>query len=236
MAALAKFEQILKLKTELKILLLLLGLCGSAYAQGFINLDFESATIVRDTSSQWYPNAVYTSNAMPGWTVTGSYFGQNDVLYDNFSLGAPAVTIYDTNGYSDVLGGKYSIVLYGGAEPSAGVSISQTGLVPAYAQSLSFKAVSVIGTLLVSLGGQSLAFFPLATYTNYTLYGASIPAGMAGQSEQLMFNALPGNNNNWLLDDIQFSSSSVPEPGALGLGAAGGMFLAWLRWRNLNKF
>ena len=105
-------------------------------------------------------------------------------------------------------------------------------MVPASALSLSFKAQSGIGTLLVSLGGQNLSFLALATGSNYTLCGANIPVGLAGQSEQLEFTALAGNNNYWTLDDIQFSSSSVPEPNELALAALGTLLFAFRRWKR----
>jgi hypothetical protein len=82
-------------------------------------------------------------------------------------------------------------------------------VVPASAQSISFRAQAGIGTLLLSLGGQNLPFTAVGTGPNYTLYGANIyganiPAGLAGQLEQLEFSALEGNNNYWTLDDIEF--------------------------------
>jgi hypothetical protein len=198
-----------------------------SHGQGYIDLNFENAVIVQDTSSLYYPNAVYASNAMPGWTITGSFLGPNDISYNALSLGAPCVSILETNGVSKVIDGAFSVNLYGGTPTSSGVSISQTGVVPPSAISLLFKAQPGIGTLLVSLGGQNLSFETLAVASDYTLYSASIPAGFAGQSEQLAFSALEGNNNYWTLDDIQFSTSSVPEPSALGLSALGGLFLAW---------
>ncbi|MCX6929773.1 MAG: PEP-CTERM sorting domain-containing protein [Verrucomicrobia bacterium] len=79
---------------------------------------------------------------------------------------------------------------------------------------------------MVSLGGVDLPYSPISAGANYTLYGADISA-FAGQLEQLMFTALPGGNNYWTLDDIQFSTQLVPEPGVFGLAALGALFLGW---------
>jgi hypothetical protein len=88
---------------------------------------------------------------------------------------------------------------------------------------------------LVSLGGQNVPFFALSTVAPYTiLYGGDISA-FAGQSEQLMFSALQGENNGWNIDDIQFSSSSVPEPSVFALTALGALLLGFFRWRNSSR-
>jgi hypothetical protein len=202
------------------------------FSQGFVNLNFESATIVQDTSSIFYPHAVYASNAIPGWTITGANFlGPDEILYDTVSTGSSSISLFDTNGFPAVLGGRYSVGLYGGSNPS-GVSISQTGVVPESALSLFFRAQSAIGTLLVSLGGQNLSYFAVTNASNYTLYGATIPAELAGQSEQLQFYALQGNNNYWTIDNIGFSSSPIPEPSELALAALGTLLFVVRRWRN----
>ena len=206
--------------------------------QAFVNLDFENATIVPDPSSSYYPYAVYTSDAIPGWAVTGNFLGPNDILYNDLALGAPSVAILGMNGAPSIgvpgaLDGAFSIDLYGGAGPSTGVSITQTELVPTSANSLLFEAQpgfgAVTGSLVVSLGGQNISILAIATGPNYTLYGGNIPSVFAGQSEQLIFSALAGNNNYWEIDDIQFSTSSVPEPSTLGLLVLGGLLFTFRR-------
>ena len=205
------------------------------HAQGtFQNLDFEDAVIILDTSSPYYPRAVYASYAILGWTATG-FVGPQDIYYNSLTIGSPCVSIDDTTGsfHAPPIDGTYSIVLYGG---SGSASISQTGLVPADAASIRFIAQVAApppfgGPLLVSLGGQNILYSAISTGPNYTVYGGNIPSGLAGQSEQLMFSALTGVNNIWTIDDIQFSPSAVPEPSTLGLLALGALAIAW-RSRN----
>jgi hypothetical protein len=207
---------------------LLIILCQNGHTQGFINLNFERATIVRDTSSPYYPYAVYASNAIPGWTPSG-FLGSTEILYNDISLGAASVSIFDTSGVYPVIDGTFSIQIYGGANGAPGASISQTSLVPVSAKSILFKAyesTALGGTLSVSLGGQDIPFSALSTGSNYTLYGGDISSS-AGQNQQLIFSAPPGNNVYWVIDDIQFSASAIPEPSALGLSALGALLLGW---------
>jgi len=201
------------------------------FSQGFVNLNFENAVITPDPSSPYYPNAVYASDAIPGWTATG-FIGPTDILYNSASLGSTSVSILGTSGFPPALDGNFSIYLYGGGTaPSA--SISQTAIVPVSAESLLFEAQqSGTGTLQVSLGGQNISFSAISTGSNYTLYGGNIPSAFDNQSEQLMFSALEGANNFWNIDDIQFSPSAVPEPSVLALGALGALSLGFRRWRN----
>jgi hypothetical protein len=226
------------MKTNFKsafLMVLLLTSGHAGFSQDFQNLDFEDATIIPDPSSMYYPEAVYASNAVPGWTVTGCFLGPNDVVYDSASLGSTSVSILDTNGGA-FDGAAYSVLLYGGGTATA-ASISQTATVPVSAESILFEAQNggypggII--LVVSLGGQNLSYFALSNGPNYTLYGADISA-FAGQREQLMFSALEGENF-WNIDDIQFSSSPVPEPSELALAALGGLLLGFRRWRNSSR-
>ena len=214
---------------KIALVLFLLGVGGErGFCQGFINLNFEDATIIPDPSSPYYPNAVYASSAIPGWTATG-FIGPSEILYNSASSGSTSVSILGVNGFPKALDGQFSIYLYGGVT-AASASISQTAVVPASSESILFEAQGGIGTLLVSLGGQNVSFQALSTTPNYTLYGGNISPAFSGQSEQLTFSALEGINNAWELDDIQFLTSPVPEPGTLALlGAGAGAMMLGLR-------
>jgi hypothetical protein len=75
----------------------------------------------------------------------------------------------------------------------------------------------------VFLDGQALSYSLLFYGSGYVEYGANIPSDMDGQMEALMFAG-----DNIVLDNIEFSSMSVPEPSEyalLGLGA--GLFGFW---------
>ena len=57
----------IKLNIWVTVLLSLLALVGKGFSQGFVNLNFESAKIIPDPSSPYYPYGVAISNALPGW-------------------------------------------------------------------------------------------------------------------------------------------------------------------------
>lgn len=212
-------------------LLALAIFCGqqTGFTQGtFVNLNFESARVILDPSSPYYPNAINASNALPGWTVTGS-FSAPDVLYNDVSLGAAAVSLQGTNGVEPALQGNYSVLLQGStAGGPAGVSIGQTGQVSLSTESLRFYGYNVIN-LQVTFDGQNLPYNAIGTGPNCTIYGADISA-YAGQTGELLFSALP--NGAALLDNIQFSTSPVPEPTVGVLFLCGAGVFGANRWRR----
>jgi hypothetical protein len=142
-----------------------------------------------------------------------------------------------------IVDGNYSAYLQagpypGGSSPFQSASIAQTGEVPLTAESLQFKAWEMFGgNFTVSFDGASLPLDLLSTGTAfsgqpYDVYGVNI-APYAGQTGTLEFTENIGNGNSLLLDDIGFSTTSVPEPSPLVLtGIAGAMFAARRRWRR----
>lgn len=109
------------------------------FSQGtFVNLNFESARIILDTSSPYYPYAINVTNAVPGWTVTEGVFGP-DILYNTVSTGSPAVSLQGPGSHLPILQGNYSVLLQGstGGAPT-GASIEQTGQILANSESLRF--------------------------------------------------------------------------------------------------
>ncbi|MGD0207576.1 MAG: PEP-CTERM sorting domain-containing protein [Verrucomicrobiota bacterium] len=203
-----------------------LTLLQTVSGQSFVNLNFESARIIPLTNgADFPPYSVATTNAVPGWTVNIGGTQQSQITYNAPALGSTFVTLWATNGQQ--ITGNYSVLLQGG-ETATAASISQTGLVPASAESLLFEAQPGLGRLLVSFRSENLSFFALGTGSNYTLYGADISA-FADKIETLTFSALEDtvNPNNWNIDNIQFSSSPVPEPSALSLFSICVLFLCW---------
>lgn len=218
------------MKTRISILVASLGFARLVLSQGFVNLDFESAKIISDPSSPYYPYGIATSNAIPGWTAILGASQQSQITYNAPAIGSTWVNLWAA--YGSQLSGNYSVLLQGGMTASS-ASISQTGLVPAFADSLLFEAQGS-GPLVVSLGGQDINFFPVGSGPDYTLYGADI-AAYGNQTAQLTFSALEGEYNFWNIDNIQFSLLAVPEPNTLRLSALGGIFLACCNRRIFSK-
>jgi hypothetical protein len=189
-----------------------------AFAQGFSNLDFEKAQIVFNGYS------LSVSNAFPGWTVTAPY-----IVYDTVSLSGNSIAIWDTNSPYNVapIHGKYFVALAGGNTPGLAVPISlgQTGTIPLGTESMTFWGN--IGNLQITFGGQSLAFSEIGSTANYNIYGANI-SQFAGDTGQLLFS-LPPYAGSATLDNIQFSTSQIPEPAILGLFGLGSLAFLWHR-------
>ncbi|HEY5041373.1 MAG TPA: PEP-CTERM sorting domain-containing protein [Verrucomicrobiae bacterium] len=204
----------------------------SCFSQGFINLDFESAVINPDPSSPYYPYAVYDTNAMPGWTAYINGSPQQDIIYNTRPLDAAAVTLQGTNSVLTPIQGNFTVELFGSSmfAPQQSAAIGQTAQIPAFAMSLIFWGN--IGGLQITFNNQPLAFNSIGSTDTYTIWSADVSA-YAGQTGQLVFT-VPWQSSA-LLDSIQFSSSPVPEPSALGLSALGGLLLACRRWKNPSR-
>jgi hypothetical protein len=210
----------------------LFAFADSALAGGFVNLDFEDATIA-PTPPGGFGSFADPAQAFPGWTVGG---GPTSVSYNDLSLGGPAISLMGPDfpngpGFTP-LQGSYSVFLqYFEAESPP--TLSQTGLVPSGAQSLNFLDPNLgnpsIG-VVVSLNGIDIS---LASIGGGRL-GGNLPAGIAGTSALLMFTTTTGHPDmdGAYIDDIQFSPSIVPEPSAFAIFALGALSLGFRRWRK----
>jgi hypothetical protein len=189
----------------------------SAHGQGFLNLNFESAQNLPGNPGA-HGTPVSVSDGLPNWTAYDGDLALSSIYYVSNSFPGGASSSVELEGGSLALSGEFCVGLYGG-------SISPTGLVPGNTESLQFATHgtgaggSLGGTgFSVTLGGQSLSYSALSTGPDYIVYGANIPTGMDGQMEALAFS----DGGDVLLDDIEFSSMSVPEPSQfalIGLGA-----------------
>jgi hypothetical protein len=188
-------------------------------AQGtFLNLNFESARVPFVPTGQ-YGNDVFVSNGVPGWTV---YIGGGQLAsmwHNNMSLGGAAVAILGPAWFPDeILQGNYTVSLMPSTfGPPTTTAIGQTGRVPLDAESVTFYAR---GAYALTFAGQSIPVFTLGTTSTYTIFGGDI-SGFAGQAGELLFQG------GGLLDAVQFSTQSIPEPGVFIMFALGGLLLGW---------
>ena len=192
---------------------LLAGMSLASFSQSFSNLDFEQATLVPVPGG--YTGEVQIGPALPGWSV---FIEEPFVLYDDEFLDSAGVCIFDSLGSIKAFQANFTVILEGGFSLYWGPlppdrlssTIAQTGLVPAWANTLLFDAwVMDPAYFAVSLG----PFCVLAAYTNYNLYAVDV-SGLAGQTVALAFTALPSPPPGpaisiVYLDDIRFSSSPL---------------------------
>lgn len=223
--AVRRFCALMNIRCVYFLIAMLLSFAWIASGQGFFNLDFEDA----DLTGYSPGNGVPASSAFPGWTVNAPY-----ILYDNFSLSGASISIIDTEssyrGYT--IQGSY----YADFEPAntpespfyQSISLGQTGTIPVGTESITFWGN--IGGLQITFDGQSLAFSEIGSTANYNIYGANI-SQFAGDTGQLLFTMPPHSIDPGLysaqLDNIQFSSSPIPEPGTFALLGLGVAFLIW---------
>ena len=211
------------MRTWVKISFALLLLAQSGLAQGFLNMDFESANIPGNRVS----NEINPANAFPDWTVSASF-----VYYDDVSLSGGSISIFDSNPpYSLApIQGTYFAVFQSAnnVQNLYSISIGQTGQIPPSANSITFWGND--GGMQITFNGQPLSFNAMGRTANYTIYGADISA-FAGQTGQLLFTVPPQTATDEL-DNIQFSSSTIPEPSELALTALGALLLGFRRRQN----
>ena len=193
------------------------------YAQSFTNLDFELANL-----SGYSAGSVPVADALPGWTAS---LGGTVLTNVNYNVPINQGLQIDIIGPGTVYGsrqGDYFIYLIGSGFDDEIAAISQTGTIPATAQSMTIRAsIDVLGEI-ISFDGQSLSFKSLGS----GVYGADVSA-YAGQTGELLFTAsrFPGAAG-YFLDNIQFSEQPIPEPGTLGLVIVGAAFVGARRLRR----
>jgi hypothetical protein len=195
----------------------------AAKGQGFLNLDFESAYNLPGNPPIPDGVDVPTANALPDWAAYNGDVSLSEINYVSNFFGGSSTAV-ELEGGSLAIGGKFSVGLYGAG------SIIQTGMVPGNAESLQFEAASPIG-LEITLGGQNLSFSALSQGSGYTVYGAKIPADLDGQMEALTFSILDVGGSA-LLDNIEFSPTSVPEPSEFTFIGLGAVLFGLVRYRN----
>jgi hypothetical protein len=109
-------------------------------------------------------------------------------------------------------------------------------MIPADAASLRFAVDVLAGPiqgLFVSVNGQDLPFALIGSYTNVANGYAGIlgvdTSAFAGQVATIAFSGF------FVLDDIQFSSQSIPEPSAAVLTLIAGGVLPYMYRRYRRK-
>jgi len=222
------------------LIILILIIRQNLEAQGFVNLDFEQSTIVSSNPSGFGFN---TGNAdVPGWTEfngwgDANYSGGATLIYNSQPLDEPGVALEGTDYFTPAIQGQYSIYLSGGdiLGGTQGAAIGQVGQIPLAAQSVTFWWGTGLNnySLQITFGGHLLSFSPISSTANYAVYAADI-SSYAGQTGELLFTEGPSAGEG-IIDNIQFSTSPVPEPSEFALGALGVLLLGSRRSAKVNR-
>jgi hypothetical protein len=242
------------------IALVVLTTWSRAEAAAFKNLNFESCSTTGlgnfPVFGETIP-AVPVSTGLPGWKVTIGSAVQDYVAYNCWMLDYPTVIVTGPasgQGPGLPIAGQYSLSLQATTLPANDLngppiraSLSQTGTVPADAQSLVFVwdngfagfPSSYPSRCDVYINGAPLALTALASSGGRTTWAGDVSAWQGGTVD-LMFALDPpavpvgGGRESWgSIDSIAFSSTIItPEPGTLGLLALGGAALLVLRRRG----
>ncbi len=225
-----------KVKSKLLISCLTTLLMGTSLgnSQWFLNPDFEKKP--KFTTNVF--NTVTATLQNWNWSPIGNYINTdtNSVAYNNIALDAPAVTLQGTNSpYYPAIQGNYSVLLQGGSfaipQSEAGASISQTGEIPPGTQSIMYwvkqTAFYANETFQMTFNGQPLTSIVTSSTANYSVYAANVSAD-AGQTGLLQFS-VPWQTA-FMIDNIQFSDSPIPEPSDISLIAFGIVVFGIYRW------
>ncbi|MCX6922947.1 MAG: hypothetical protein NT154_07020 [Verrucomicrobia bacterium] len=120
--------------------------------------------------------------------------------------------------------GHYLIDLKPGLDPGGSgqivlTEIAQSGTIPLGSQSIEFYAFAA--AFYVTFAGHEIPLTEIGgSYSTNFVYGGDISA-FAGQTGELRFAG------GGYLDDIQFSTEPIPEPGVFGLSALGAVLFGW---------
>jgi len=193
------------------------------HSQGaFVNLDFEHPFLPLIPVNSQVP----ITKAMPGWT---GYIGGvqiSNVIFNTIGTGSSGIDFQGPGSLQPILQGQYTVGM-GPGQQGFTTAIGQTGTLPSNIQSLTFYIHPGSG-FSVTFAGQQISLVTVGNTSVATIVGGDISA-FAGQTGQLLFQ---GGGE---LDNIQFSTSPIPEPSCLALFGVGAMLIGFFRLRNSSR-
>ena len=226
-------------------------LLHTASGQGFVNLNFEQASIASAPSGYTPSDAfdpISATSALPHWVVSEDGTICTAVWGAPVALDETSVALVSA-GYSPIQG-NYSVELSAYADASSpyfrNSSISQTGFIPIGTQSIQFLMVNPFPTSgiqanpVVTLNGTPINLSQISASGGVIAMVGDVSA-FAGTTANLTFlcaatqgGGFPANENYFSLDNIQFSAVPVPEPSEFALAALGTLLLGFRRSIELD--
>lgn len=232
----------------LACVIFLASACPLALCAPFQNLSFEQVTIA-PAPANYTPRDAYlaisAAAALPGWTVMEDSTVCNAIWGDPVSLDETSVAIVSSASSvkNIMMHGAYEVQLTsislppGPGDYYSTSSISQTGDIPASAQSVQFlvgvptQAGTVPATPYVFVNGNPIFLRELWASGGVAQWAGDVSA-YAGTTSTLTFASMGWpNDQHWEedlynLDGISFSSVAAPEPSAKALWFA--ITASWL--------
>ena len=213
-----------------KLLPIIVGLSGHgecSLADGFLNLDFESPNLSHATKYTSGTVIAPTSEALQGWRLvaeTGAFSPINTYVsevgaYGPLTLETGLTPQYISRHTGGIDFGKYSLYI-GQDGPGAPLSyhLSQTGIVPIYANGLQYFCLGGSGSFRVTANGAAIAY-----KENDVGLGFADVSAYAGQQVKLEF-VFPGGPAT----DFDITGFiATPEPSTYALLGIGGALLWW---------
>lgn len=223
-------------KLSYMIVLAAISFSTNGPAQLVPNGSFENGTL---PSTPWTPGETLDpSIALPNWSISGS-----PLYYQAGPLGGPVIAITSESATSNGTNSVYLQAGFGGALDA--VSVWQNLLIPAYAKTITFESKAVWDpglypagyylALLVSAAGTVTSPSYISTdVSGLNTYAIDVSA-FAGSTMELKFSVDPMGSNRggaWQIDNIQYSTTPVPEPGIVTFLSYGTLTLLFLRARR----
>jgi hypothetical protein len=192
-----------------------LAVSAAAHGQVFTNLDFEAASTAGSTPPFGF---LPWSSAAPGWTGSS----KDPIFYGITHVGTPQwfLLVDSATQPGGALSGNYSIRFASGYEsslpgaPWVNAFLSQSGIVPANAQSLRLLAS---GPLEIRVNGNVTPLVPFGDQS----FAVDISAYAGSLAEIRFINPSMQFFHSVTIDSISFSAAAVPELSPLMLWCLG---------------
>lgn len=231
------------MKSLVRWSLLSLVLLSAQHGSAFENLDFEQAMPVTTGDEFTICCDQRIEDTLPHWSATQFNFANSTTISEDPDVGAyynswhigvfPAIFNLTDGGDPNIptapfltfppVEGMFSLSI--DTRELLSAELFQTGIVPTGSRSIRFSGDYFDDIFAIQpseppaenidlyLEGNKLSVLELSRTGEFKMYGANIPAALAGNSAELRFSVK--TNELLFLDDIQFSPIPVPEPTTL---------------------
>lgn len=216
--------------------MLVVGFSMTCWSQLVPNGSFENGSLPSDSGQRG--STLDPNTALPNWSISNA-----PLFYYYGPLGGPVIAIGDFSAPSSGTNAVFLQAGFGGAKTP--VYMWQNLSISALTKSITFQTKPLNNpglwpqgyylALLVSTAGISITPTLLfSDVSGYSTYGIDVTP-YANSSVELRFSIDPLGSNRggaWVIDNVRFSPSAVPEPCTLALFSMGGAMLSLRLFRK----